>query len=147
MQAARIHAPSEGRTLNVLGNPLVEKAASADLNGGAAVFVLTVEPAGGPPAHVHQDSDEFFFVLEGEVEVWVGGRHATLTPGMSATRPRGVAHRFDNTGKRAARVLVVVTPGEGAAFFDELDRERPELPREFDKVVRTLARHDIRLAA
>jgi len=140
---ARIHTATEGRTLNILGNPLLEKASSDDLHGGAAIFVLTVEPAGGPPPHVHRDTDEFFYVLDGEIDVWVGGRHAKLKPGMSATLPRDVVHRFDNLTSTAANVLIVVTPGEGAAFFDDLDRERPELPREIDKVVKTLARHDI----
>jgi quercetin dioxygenase-like cupin family protein len=140
---ARIHTATEGRTLNVLGNPLLEKAGSEDLHGGAAIFVLTVEPAGGPPPHVHREADEFFYVLEGEIDVWVGGTHVKLEPGMSATLPRDVVHRFDNLASTAAKVLIVVTPGAGAAFFDDLDRERPELPREIDKVVQTLARHDI----
>jgi quercetin dioxygenase-like cupin family protein len=140
---ARIHTAAEGRTLNVLGNPLLEKAGSEDLHGGAAIFVLTVEPDGGPPPHVHRDADEFFYVLEGEIDVLVGDTYARLRPGMSATLPRNVVHRFDNLTSAPAKVLIVVTPGEGAAFFDDLDRERPELPREIDKVVQTLARHDI----
>lgn len=90
-------------------------------------------------------ADEFFFLLEGELDVWVGDQHTRLEPGMSATLPRGVVHRFDNLAKRPAKVLIVVSPGAGARFFDELDRERPELPREIDKVVSTLARHDIQV--
>ena len=144
---ARIHAAGDGRKLEVLGNTMIEKAGSADLSGGAAVLVMSVEPHLGPPAHVHDEADEFFFVLEGEIDVWVGERHAKLSAGMSATLPRGIGHRFDNLGARPAKVLLVVTPAAGAAFFDDLDRERPQLPREFDKVVRALERHDIRLAA
>jgi quercetin dioxygenase-like cupin family protein len=140
---ARIHTAAQGRTLNVLGNPLLEKAGGDDLTGGAAIFVLTLEPAGGPPPHVHRDADEFFYVLEGEVDVSVGGTHAKLMPGMSTTLPRGVVHSFDNLTSTPAKVLVVVTPSKGAAFFDDLDRDRPKLPREFEKVVQTLARHDI----
>jgi mannose-6-phosphate isomerase-like protein (cupin superfamily) len=140
---ARIHNAGEGRALDVLGNPLLEKAGSDDLGGGAAIFVLTVPPAGGPPPHVHRNADEFFYVLDGEVDAWVGGAHVKLRSGMSTTLPRGVVHRFDNLTATPAKVLVVVTPGKGAAFFDDLDRERPELPREIDKVVQTLARHDI----
>jgi quercetin dioxygenase-like cupin family protein len=140
---ARIHNASQGRSLNVLGNPLLEKASGDDLNGSAAIFVLTLEPAGGPPPHVHRDADEFFYVLEGEVDVWVGGTQAKLMPGMSTTLPRGVVHSFDNLTSTPATLLVVVTPSKGAAFFDDLDRERPELPREIENVVQTLARHAI----
>ena len=143
---SRVHRADEGRHLNVLGNPTIEKAGPADFGGHAAVLTQTVMPNGGPPAHYHEGVDEFFYVLDGELEVWVGGRHVVLRAGMSATLPRGVVHRFDNTTSRPTRVLAVVTPGAGAAFFDELDRVRPQLPRDADKVVEILARHDIHLA-
>src|SRR5512141_1356297 len=91
-----IYAAAEGRPLEILGNPSLEKAASQDLNGGAAVFLQTIVPAGGPPEHFHRDSDEFFYVLEGELDVWGGGEHAKLLVGASASLPREVPHRFDN---------------------------------------------------
>ncbi len=142
----RIHTATDGRALDVLGNAFLEKAGSDDLGGGAAVFVQTVAPAGGPPAHFHRDTDEFFFVLEGELAVWVGGDEATLRPGMSATLPRGVVHRFDNVTERPAKVLVVVTPGSGARFFDDIDRARLQLPQDMDRLEAIVARHDIQFA-
>jgi mannose-6-phosphate isomerase-like protein (cupin superfamily) len=140
---ARILEPQQGRSLDVIGVAMLEKAASADLSGGAAVLVQTVPPAGGPPPHVHRDTDEFFYVLEGELDVWVGFKRATLTAGMSATLPRGVRHAFTNPGRTPAKVLVVVTPGDGAKFFDDLDRERPALPAEIAKVDAIFKRHDL----
>ena len=103
-----IRKPDKGRAMNILGNLMLEKAASADLGDSAAVFVTIVKPAGGPPAHVHADTDEFIYMLEGELDVWIGGQHARLFVGMSATLPRGVPHRFDNLSADRARVLTVV---------------------------------------
>jgi len=140
---SRVHRADEGRLMSVLGNPTIEKAGAADFHGHAAVLMQTVLPNGGPPAHYHEGVDELFYLVDGELEVWVGDRHVVLRPGMSATLPRGVVHRFDNTTGRPARVLIVVTPGEGAAFFDEFDRVRPQLPQDLDKVVKILANHDI----
>jgi len=140
---ARICKAHEGRRLDIFGNELIEKASSQDMGDGAAVFVQTVMPNGGPPPHFHETTDEFFYVLEGEIEVWVGGRHCTLKPGMSAVLPRGIAHRFDNVTDQPAKVLAVVSPGTGARFFDDIDRERPRLPQEIDKLGAILARHDI----
>jgi uncharacterized cupin superfamily protein len=139
----RIHAAHEGRPLDILGNRMLEKAGSDDLGGGAAVFVQTVMPGGGPPAHVHRDTDEFFYVLEGEIEAWIGGDHAVLRPGTSATLPRGIAHRFDNLTDRPARVLTVVSPGSGARFFDDIDRARLQMPQDFAPLAAIVARHDI----
>jgi quercetin dioxygenase-like cupin family protein len=139
----RVHTAEQGRPLEVLGISMLEKAASADLSGGAAVLVQTVPPAGGPPPHLHRDTDEFFYVLEGELDVWIANKRTKLVAGMSATLPRGVPHAFTNPGTRPARVLVVVTPGDGARFFDDIDRERPALPAEMDKLEAIVARHDL----
>jgi mannose-6-phosphate isomerase-like protein (cupin superfamily) len=142
---ARIDEPADGRALNILGNLLLEKAGSNDLGGSAAVFVQTVVPGGGPPPHVHRETDEFFFVLDGEIDVWVGERYARLTSGMSVVLPRGVAHRFDNVTKLPARLLTLVTPGRGARFFEDIDRARPQLPGDMGKLAAIVARHDIEL--
>jgi mannose-6-phosphate isomerase-like protein (cupin superfamily) len=139
----RIHAADQGRPLEVLGIAMLEKAGGADLNGGAAVLVQTVPPAGGPPPHVHRDTDEFFYVLEGEIDVWIASRRTKLVAGMSATLPRNVPHAFTNPGRTPAKVLVVVTPGSGARFFDDIDRERPKLPADMDKLEAIVARHDL----
>lgn len=141
---ARVHTAEQGRSLEVLGISMLEKANSADLSGGAAVLVQIVPPAGGPPPHLHRDTDEFFYVLEGELDVWIAHRRTKLVAGMSATLPRGVVHAFTNPTKKPARVLVVVTPGEGAAFFDDIDRERP-MPNDMDKLEAIVARHDLEL--
>ena len=140
---ARIHTDGDGRVLDILGNRLLEKAGSEDLGGGAAVFVQTVMPRNGPPAHFHRHSDEFFYVLEGELDAWIGDRHVKLGPGMSATLPRGIVHRFDNLSDKPSKVLTVVTPAEGARFFEDLDRQRPSLPRDLAKLVEIVGRHDI----
>ena len=64
----RVHKSEEGRLLNVLGNPMLEKAGPRDFDGHAAVFALTVLPGGGPPPHYHEGVDEFFYVLDGELD-------------------------------------------------------------------------------
>jgi mannose-6-phosphate isomerase-like protein (cupin superfamily) len=143
----RIDAAAEGRALNILGNLLLEKAGSEDLGGAAAVFVSIVAPHSGPPLHVHRETDEFLFVLDGTIDVWIGGRHARLSSGMSAVLPRGVVHRFDNVTSLPARALAVVTPGSGARFFDDIDRARPRLPDEMPKLAAIVARHDIEFVA
>jgi mannose-6-phosphate isomerase-like protein (cupin superfamily) len=143
----RIHKEGEGRALDIFGNPMLEKAGSADLGGSAAVFVSTIAPRSGPPLHVHHEADEFFYVLEGAIDAWVGDAHVVLTPGMSATLPRGVPHRFDNCADAPARVLCVVTPGSAAGFFDDVDQARPKLPQDGDVVASIVARHAIELVA
>jgi quercetin dioxygenase-like cupin family protein len=81
-------------------------------------LIVTEPPGGGPPLHLHEREDEFFVVLEGEMTFWIDGRVMTLVKDASAFVPRGVAHAFKNRSDRAARVLVVFTPGGIDGFFD-----------------------------
>jgi mannose-6-phosphate isomerase-like protein (cupin superfamily) len=75
-------------------------------------------PGGGPPLHIHRHEEEFFFVLEGEVTFFVDGQILHRTAGQTAVVPRGAAHCFKNSSDKAARLLVLFTPGSIEKFFD-----------------------------
>jgi len=47
-----------------------------------------------PPLHVHHRDDETFFVIEGELSLFVAGRQLTLTGGLAALAPRGRPHSY-----------------------------------------------------
>ena len=42
--------------------------------------------------HKHDEEDEFFFVLEGQLDIELEDRTVTLTPQQGFTVPRGVMH-------------------------------------------------------
>jgi quercetin dioxygenase-like cupin family protein len=81
-------------------------------------FEATEPPGGGPPLHIHTREEEFFLVLEGEVTFYIDGTITTQGPGGSAFVPRGTPHCFKNTSDRAARLLVLFTPGGIEGFFE-----------------------------
>jgi quercetin dioxygenase-like cupin family protein len=87
---------------------------------GAAATVLSSEdglglvhmdlPAGDqPPLHVHRREDEGFFVLAGELTLYLPGRAVTLGAGDFFLAPREVPHTYE-AGADGARVLVMGTP-------------------------------------
>lgn len=56
--------------------------------------------------HVHEQEDEFFFVVDGQLEIELEGREAIrLGPGESVLIPKGVRHR--PTARDGATVLMV----------------------------------------
>jgi hypothetical protein len=67
--------------------------ALATPESGAKVYTQTVLPTRCLPISVRRDVDEYWYVLHGEIDVWVAGRHARLRAGMSVALPRNVAHR------------------------------------------------------
>ena len=57
--------------------------------------------------HRHDDTDEFFLVLEGRLEIDVeGGDTVTLEPRQGYTVPKGVVHRTRAPSGRTAILMV-----------------------------------------
>jgi uncharacterized cupin superfamily protein len=81
-------------------------------------FEAIEPPGGGPPLHIHTREDEFFLVLEGEITFYIDGRVIRAGAGQSAFVPKGAAHCFKNCSTRAARLLVLFTPGDIEGFFE-----------------------------
>ena len=55
--------------------------------------------------HKHDDTDEFFFVLEGRLDIELEDRMIELRPGQAFTVPRGVRH-FPHARERSVVLMV-----------------------------------------
>ena len=127
---AQFVAAGEGRATWFLSNRMTMKA-TADMTGGAFGLVESlIAPGFSPPLHVHQREDESFYVLEGELTMRCGDRVFEATAGAFVFLPRGVPHTFVVEGGKPARMLTLMTPGGGEAFFWAAGRpaEREGLP-------------------
>jgi quercetin dioxygenase-like cupin family protein len=80
----------------------------------------------GPPLH-HHAFDETFYVLEGELTFQLDEQLATPAAGELIFAPRDRAHTLTNLADRAARYLLVCTPGGFERRFDP-DDDRPRPP-------------------
>jgi quercetin dioxygenase-like cupin family protein len=94
--------------------------ASAESNGSAAIFELTV-PAGArlpAPAHSHDAFEETLYGLEGITTWTVDGVPIEVGPGQALCIPRGAVHAFANHGAVDAKSLSVLNPAViGPEFF------------------------------
>ena len=77
-----------------------------------------------PPLHVHHRDDETFYVLEGDVELFVGDRKIALTRGQAALAPRGVQHVY-RVASEQARWLVVASPAGFERFVRSAGEPAP----------------------
>jgi mannose-6-phosphate isomerase-like protein (cupin superfamily) len=83
--------------------------------------VITMKPhREGPEIHAHDDEDDSFYVLEGELTFTVNGEELVAGPGTFVLVPPGVRHTFANRGDAVARVVNVHAP---AGFDVRLERE------------------------
>lgn len=67
------------------------------------------------PLHIHLESEEIFYLLEGTIVLHVAGTEHELRAGGVSIVPRGVPHAFKVTSS-AARILSLHTPGGGEQF-------------------------------
>jgi quercetin dioxygenase-like cupin family protein len=112
--------PGAGEELVVRGSTLVFKATAASTGGAFSLHERHV-PAGGrrPPAHVHPDRAEAFWVLDGEAEFELDGELTRAGAGSFVLVPGGVTHTFGASAAIAARVLVLHAPALDG-YFREL---------------------------
>jgi mannose-6-phosphate isomerase-like protein (cupin superfamily) len=124
-----LHVPAgEGSTYWGAGDVYTLKASQDTTNGSLGFVEATVPPGGGPVAHVHTRNDEAFYVLSGELEMLDGGRTFIARTGDFVFVPRGIRHRFKNTGVHAVRLLLMFTPGADEQGFQLLDEAKPGEP-------------------
>ena len=85
--------------------------ATDDDTGGAFDLVLSNMRSGTePPPHVHTREHEFFYVLDGTLDVYIGSNVFQVGPGECAFLPLGRPHAFIIRSPKI-RMLVVTTPG------------------------------------
>jgi quercetin dioxygenase-like cupin family protein len=82
-----------------------------------------------PPLHIHHRNDETFYVLEGDVRLFLGDREIMLAPGQAALAPRGIPHTYRVESDRA-RWIVINSPAGFEQFLRAASEPAPraELP-------------------
>jgi quercetin dioxygenase-like cupin family protein len=116
----------EGEALWFLGQ-LVTIKSSSESTAGRVGVTETLGPRGsGSPLHVHHNEDEWFYVIDGELTLWVGGQVITAPAGSFVYGPREVPHTFIVSSEQA-RFLLVVEPAGFEGFVRALGQPAQEL--------------------
>jgi quercetin dioxygenase-like cupin family protein len=100
----------EGEARWWLGQLAEIKATAADTGGGATIVEVTCGPCFEAPLHVHHREDEAFWILDGEVTLYVGEQTIEASTGDYAFGPRDIPHRY-TVGNVGCRMLFICTPG------------------------------------
>lgn len=128
-------------TLAVLRNPV-------GASRTPAVIELTVPPGGSPPQHVHDELDDSFLLMDGEVVVRCGDETFVARPGAYVALPHGVPHTFRVTSATPARMLLVHADDSFLQFIESLGTPASEhvlpsgqLDLDLDTLTRASAEH------
>lgn len=122
MPGAVVIPPSGGEHLTARGSSLLFKAVAATTGGSFSLHERLVPRAGRrPPAHVHPDRTEAFWVLEGVAEFDLNGQVTLAAAGAFVLVPGGVVHTFGAGPSTDARLLVFHAPALDD-YFRELEQ-------------------------
>jgi quercetin dioxygenase-like cupin family protein len=126
MTQPTVRTPSDGRTIAIVGDIYRFLATGEETDGKYALFEAIVCPGGGPPPHVHSREEEGFYILEGEITLFIDGKPTVAKPGTFANLPIGVPHYFKNETNRPARMLITLAPAGLEQMFFEAGTPVPQ---------------------
>lgn len=143
LQKPKIVKNNQGTVLNVLGDNQNIKLTGEDTNGQYTLIEQNNEPGVGIPPHVHENEDEVFQVLEGQVEMSIGDTTTTLNAGDLIFCPRGVAHSWRVVGQEKTRAMLSIFPAGLEGMFKEL-ASLPAGPPDMEAVSAICLKYNLR---
>ena len=127
---------------------VVEHRCAPDMK--TVVLEMTLPVGSSAPLHVHDELDDTWYILDGEMVIRCGDDVSVVGAGHWVSMPRGIPHTFRVVGDRQARILLV----HDNATFRDLIRDlgipaeaqvvppRPVFPPTED-LARVAATHDL----
>jgi quercetin dioxygenase-like cupin family protein len=139
-----VRAPGEGPVGWIVGMEHRTKLASEE--SGAFVSIVECEAPrdAGPPLHVHSREDEAFYVIDGELTIWVGADELAVAAGGLAFLPRGIPHAFAVASENA-RFLAFGMPGMDRFFLEAGTAAPVDGPPDIAALTETAARYGIEI--
>ena len=114
----QVASPTPGRSfaLKLLGHETAQS---------IMMFEETLPAGTSSLHHLHHDSDEVAWVLEGTFTFRIGEEVTVGGPGTCAFMPRDVPHAWKNTGSETGRVLFLYTPALAGGYIEALADGHP----------------------
>lgn len=125
MAEVDVVAPGAGEALWFLDTLMQAKLSAARTDGALTAFEQLAPPGSATPMHRHDTTDEFFYILAGEVTFHSPSGARPCPAGSFVTVPRGVPHAFRVTSHEPARLLVLSAPGTFEGFVRAVSRPAP----------------------
>ena len=151
MRTAVVDSPEnkQGHVWWFLDTLVVEHRCAPEMN--TVVLEMTLPVGAAPPLHVHDNLDDTWFILEGQMVVRCGDEELVVGAGHWVSMPRGVPHTFVVVGEGEARILLV---HDNASFRDfirevgipagaQIVPPQPLFPS-MEELARVAGAHDVR---
>jgi DNA-binding transcriptional MerR regulator/quercetin dioxygenase-like cupin family protein len=112
-----------GHKVRLIDEPHDCKVSGEDTSGAVAVFEYTGRSGG--PRHLHNNQDEWIYIIDGEFDFWVGKRRFRAKPGECVFIPRNLPHAWATVNEQPGKIIDMYQPaGRIEEFFQELGKYR-----------------------
>src|SRR6059036_145331 len=130
----RLRIPStEGKLVSMGGVGVKFKITGEETGHAFSIVEHPVEPRTLVPPHLHHDTDEYSYVVEGQFGARIGDEIFLADPGDYVLKPRGIPHTFWNPTDKPARLVEIISPAGFEKFFAEagllFEKAMPELEK------------------
>jgi DNA-binding transcriptional MerR regulator/uncharacterized RmlC-like cupin family protein len=116
-----------GEHIKLGGEPNDCKVSAEDTNGAMCVFEFA--GVSGGPRHLHQEQDEWIYVVDGYFDFHVGDERVRRGPGTSVFIPRMVAHAWACASDAPGKIINVYQPaGKMEDFFRHVAKFKDTSP-------------------
>jgi quercetin 2,3-dioxygenase len=100
----------EGPRHRIAGGLVTSLSTSAETDGTLAMLTFELPRGAGVPAHVHDQTTEGIYVLEGSLRVWLDGEEHLVAGGDYVSIPAGTPHRWEGAAF-FTKAISMTTPG------------------------------------
>jgi len=118
-----------GTKFSFFGEQVNIKVFGEDTDAKYSLMHWTAAPGGPVVPHVHDDYEETFYVLDGQLEFVLGTEVFEVGPGGFVRVPPATRHGFRNTCDQPVSMLVSFSPGGMESLFLKY-RDDADLPLE-----------------
>ena len=91
---------------NVTARPLFDQRNDALRSSTSYLWYTTIEAGQANAAHVHEDIEKIYYILDGSAHIVCGEDAADVSPGEAFFLPAEVEHSITNSGDTQLRMLV-----------------------------------------
>ena len=110
--------PRPGNTRAIPGAVFNFLATGGQTGNAFSLIKIEVLKGAEPPEHTHANEDEAYFIMEGEMRFWIGGKVFDAKAGDFIFLPKGISHRFQVQTERVIELMWIAPAGLDQWFWD-----------------------------
>lgn len=116
-----VYAAGEGKIIEIGTVRLTFKATGEQTGGAYALIEVTIPPHfAGPLPHIHKQTTEAYFVLQGTLAFTLGEETIVVRQGGYVLVPPATVHTYWNPAATPATCLTLRTPAGFERYFEAL---------------------------